>query len=104
MQADALDPTVSGVVDEIDNDLARVLIGDDQAEWFFPLSTLPPGAKVGSDILFSTDNGRYAVIGFARGAAFSNDRSIEDRLSRPLSRRRTLEMHVSDSPTPGTDT
>ena len=33
---EAADDTVTGVVDSIDQDLARVLIGQAEDEWFFP--------------------------------------------------------------------
>lgn len=99
MAAHANEVTVTGVVADIDNDLARVLIGDDQVqqeEWFFPMQTLPPGTKPGVDILFTERDGRFMAIGFARVAGHTAERSIEDRLARPISARRTNEVRVSD--------
>ena len=95
MGADSVDATVSGEVVGVDQDLARVLIGDQQEEWFFPLAMLPAGARVGSDILFTEHDGRYNPLGFAR-VGHTSERSIEDRLSRPLSARRTGEIRRSD--------
>ncbi len=95
MGAEAHDATVEGEVVGVDQDLARVLIGDLQEEWFFPLAMLPAGTRVGSDILFTALDGRYSPLGFARGG-HTSERSIEDRLSRPLSARRTGEIRRSD--------
>jgi hypothetical protein len=98
LAAEAFEPTVSGVVVEIENELARVLVGDDEDEWFFPVATMPDGAKVGSDLLFTRQrDGRLAVLGFARTAGHtSGPTSIEDRLARPLSRFRTTEVRAAD--------
>ena len=92
--SDGFEATTNGVVASIDQDLARVLIGDAESEWFFPMQTLPAGVKVGSDLLFTEHDGRYSVLGFARSAGHTAERSIEDRLRRPISQRRTLDMHL----------
>jgi hypothetical protein len=86
----------SGTVVDIDEGLARVLIGPDDEEWFFPLTTLPPGSGVGTAIMFTRHDGRYTVLGLARSATTSVERSIEDRLSRPISMRRTADIQASD--------
>ena len=85
---------VSGVVDSIEGDLARVLIGPGEEEWFFPLSTLPDGAVVGNEIAFVDGDGRYVADGFVGTRQTEN--SIEERLSRKINRRRTVEMQRSD--------
>jgi hypothetical protein len=86
--------TVPGVVDGIDGDLARVLIGPDEAEWFFPLATLPEGVVVGNVVAFVDDGGRYVADGFVGTRQTEN--SIEERLSRSINRRRTAEMSRAD--------
>jgi len=98
LAAEAYEVTVIGVVAEIENELARVLVGDDEDEWFFPVTTMPEGAKVGSDLLFTRQrDGRLAVLGFSRRAGHSSEpTSIEDRLARPLSRFRTTELRAAD--------
>jgi hypothetical protein len=80
--------TATGYVDTIDAGVARVLIGRDEAEWFFPMTTLPEGVAEGDDILFLKQGNRYASLGFARVNMRSVDHSIEDRLHRPLAERR----------------
>jgi hypothetical protein len=84
---------VTGVVADIEvvadePTVARVLIGDDEAEWYFPMSLLPEGVQVSDDLLFAAEDGRFSAVGFARVSGHSTERSIEERLSRPLSRRR----------------
>jgi len=85
---------VSGVVDSIEHDLARVLIGPAEDEWFFPLATLPDGADIGNLIAFSEVDGRFVADGFF--GPQETDNSIESRLSRGINRRRTTEMQRTD--------
>ena len=98
MTAQAFEATVNGVVVDIEAELARVLIGDDEEEWFFPMATMPDGVKQGSDLLFTRQrDGRFAVLGFARTAGHTaGPSSIEDRLARPLSRFRTSDVRAAD--------
>ena len=91
MFAEPFETTIPGVVDRIDDGLARVFIGEDNDEWFFPMPTLPDGAELGSEVLFSLHNGRYAAVSLAR-AGRESERSITDRLNRPMNLRRTGEM------------
>lgn len=86
---------VLGVVDGIDGDsVARVLIGDDQEEWFFPLNMLPTGVEEGEGLRFTDQAGRYVVIG--RVDIVRATPSIEDRLSRPLNTKKTAEVDLDD--------
>jgi hypothetical protein len=86
---------VAGEIEGVDdNDVARVLLGDDQEEWFIPMDMLPPGAAAGDRVRFTSQDGRLVVIGMAESAP--EERSIEDRLSRPLNSMRTSEFEVSD--------
>ena len=80
--------TATGYVDSIDSGVARVLIGRDEAEWFFPMLALPDGVQAGDDILFLNQGERFTSLGFARVNMRSVDHSIEDRLHRPLAERR----------------
>ena len=86
--------TVSGVIDSIEADLARVLIGPGEEEWFFPLSTLPEGVVEGNVVAFVEAEGRYVAEGFVGTRQTEN--SIEQRLSRGINKRRTTEMRLSD--------
>lgn len=81
---------------DIEHDMARILIGPGQEEWYFPIEILPEGSGVGTELLFSSDNGRYSVLGLSRTAEKGVGRSIEDRLSRPLSLRKTADLKMSD--------
>lgn len=85
---------VSGVIDSIDADLARVLIGPGEDEWFFPLAMLPGGVVEGNVVAFVESEGRYVAEGFAGTRQTEN--SIEERLSRGINKRRTTEMRLSD--------
>jgi hypothetical protein len=73
--------TVAGTVVELDDVVARVLIGPEDEEWFFPRNMLPPSTHVGSRLVFESREGRYEALEIATP-------SIEDRLARPLSLRR----------------
>lgn len=95
MAAEARD-AVSGTVVDVEQEIARVLIGPDDEEWYFPLQSLPAGSGIGTAITFTHENGRYAALGLARSATTSVERSIEDRLSRPLSMRRTADLQAAD--------
>lgn len=86
--------TVPGTVEGIDGDLARVLIGPDEDEWFFPLATLPEGVVVGNVVAFTEDDGRFVADGYVGTRQTEN--SIEERLSRSINRRRTAEMSRTD--------
>jgi hypothetical protein len=88
--------TVPGTVVDIEEGMARILIGADDEEWFFPTHILPAGTVVGTAILFTVEAGRYQVLGLARSATTSVGRSIEDRMARPLNLRRTSELRSSD--------
>jgi hypothetical protein len=82
---------VSGVVDQIDNGVARVLIGEAAEEWFYPLSMLPRGVEVGTCVWFRQQDGRWQSMGLASEAPTATVRTIEDRLERQRNRR-SLEL------------
>jgi hypothetical protein len=90
----AADPkeAVTGTIVDIEHDLARVLIGDDEEEWFFPMQTLPEGSEVGSVIMFAKDEGRYTALSASR----ARSSSIDNRLTNPLLLRKTADFRVSD--------
>ena len=86
---------VAGEVESVDdNDVARVLLGEDQEEWFIPTDMLPDGIAPGDRVRFTTQHGRLVVIGMADSAP--EERSIEDRLSRPISSMKTSEFELAD--------
>ncbi|MBI2704479.1 MAG: hypothetical protein HYX32_04210 [Actinobacteria bacterium] len=86
---------VAGRIEGVDaNDVARVLLGNEQEEWFIPTDMLPVGAGVGDRVRFTKQDGRLVVIGMAAGVP--EERSIEDRLSRPISAKRTSEFEMSE--------
>jgi len=88
------DGTVTGVVDSIDQDLARVLIGEAEEEWFFPVSTLPDGVVEGDVVGFVESEGRFVADGFVGPRQTGN--SIESRMSRGINKRRTTEIRRSE--------
>lgn len=90
MFAEPFQTAVLGHVDRIDDGMARVFIGDHEEEWFFPLGTLPDGANAGSEVHFSLEDGRYVALSLA--SVGESERSITDRLNRPMNVRRTGEM------------
>ena len=92
--SDGFEATTNGVVASIDQDLARVLIGANEEEWFFPMQTLPAGTEVGSKVVFVLVDGRYAAHSLA--GSRNTNRAIEDRLSRPLSLRKTADFRTAD--------
>src|SRR4051794_27983363 len=94
MGVDEAADEVTGVVAGIDDDLARVLIGPAEEEWFFPVATLPAGTVEGNALSFESTDGRYVATGFVGSRQTEN--SIEERLSRGINRRRTTEMRLSD--------
>ncbi len=88
------DATVTGVVDSIDQDLARVLIGTAEEEWFFPVTTLPEGAVEGDVVGFVESEGRFVADGFVGPRQTGN--SIESRMARGINKRRTTEIRRAE--------
>jgi hypothetical protein len=80
--------TATGVVDELDDQLAKVTIGDDATEWYFPLELLPAGITVGTCLWFARRGGRWVPLGIAQQRPTPTTRSIEDRLGRHITDRR----------------
>ena len=88
-----LGDSADGRVEEIDEGVARVLIGADAEEWFFTLSTLPDDVAVGDCLVFVPDgNGRWQALGRTATAPTASVRSIEDRLNRHIAVRKTGEI------------
>ena len=86
---------LAGSVEAIDeNGVARVLIGPAEEEWFFPLDLLPDGVATGAVVRFADRDGRLIVVGMADMPVPTQ--SIEDRLSRPLSTKRTAEYEAGE--------
>jgi len=73
------------VIEHIENGVATVLVGDELAEWDFPVNLLPGEAAVGSVLLLEGNGRDYEVIGLG-----ARRPSVEDRLDRRLSRRRPI--------------
>ena len=88
------DGTVTGVVDSIEQDLARVLIGKAEEEWFFPVSTLPEGVVEGDVVGFVESEGRFVADGFVGPRQTGN--STESRMARGINKRRTTEIRRSE--------
>jgi hypothetical protein len=82
------DETVTGVVEGLEDELARVTIGDDASEWFFPLNMLPEGIEVGTCLWFVRRDGQWVPLGIAQERPTPTDRPIEDRLGRHITDRR----------------
>jgi hypothetical protein len=80
--------TATGVVDELDGQLAKVTIGEDATEWYFPLELLPEHIVVGTCLWFARRDGRWVPLGIAQQKPTPTTRSIEDRLGRHITDRR----------------
>ena len=75
------------VIEHIEDGVATVLVGDELAEWDFPVNLLPGEAAVGSVLLLEANGRDYEVIGLG-----ARRPSVEDRLDRRLSRRRPIVL------------
>jgi hypothetical protein len=80
--------TATGVVDELDGQLAKIIIGSDASEWYFPLELLPARVEVGTCLWFAQRDGRWVPLGIAQERPTPTTRSIEDRLGRHITDRR----------------
>jgi hypothetical protein len=84
---------VAGFVDSVDDEgVARLLLGTEDEEWFFPLHMLPPGTSAGDTIRFTDRSGHLVVIGKVDAP---HGRSIEERLSRRLTKH-TAELDLEE--------
>ncbi len=83
---------VEGVITSIEDGLARVLIGEAQEEWFFPVEMLPSDSEPGICLMFAEQDGRYQPLGKTKVAPAARVRSIEERLQRKISTRKTGEV------------
>ena len=92
MYAEPFHSTIVGHIERVDDGLAQVFIGVQREEWFFPLETLPEGADVGREIVLTLQQGRYVALKLVPAVVRDQDRSIIDRLNRPMNLRRTGEM------------
>lgn len=82
---------VEGVIASIEDGLARVLIGEAQEEWFFPIEMLPSDCEPGICLMFVEQDGRYQPLGKTKVAPAVKVRTIEERLHRKITARRTRE-------------
>jgi hypothetical protein len=80
--------TTTGIVEELGPEVARVAIGDDEAEWYFPLELLPDGIEVGTCLWFVDREDHWVPLGIAQERPVPTTRSIEDRLERHITDRR----------------
>ncbi|MCX7621858.1 MAG: hypothetical protein N2037_13560 [Acidimicrobiales bacterium] len=83
---------VEGVIASIDRGLARVLIGENQEEWYFPIEMLPDDSEPGTCLMFAAHEGRYQPLGKTEVAPAVKVRSIEERLQRKIAVRKTGEV------------
>lgn len=93
--ADESQPSVViGTITDLEDGVARILIGARREEWWFPTSMLPAKVRPGDVLDFEPCEGRYLVLGPSVQADALTSRSIEDRLSRPLSSKKTDRVHA----------
>lgn len=84
--------TVAGTIMDMEDGVARILIGPRDEEWWFPTTMLPLHVRAGDALDFASEGGRYLVIGASMTDDDARNRSIEDRLSRPLSAKKTEQV------------
>lgn len=53
---------IRGVVLETDDDVARVRVGDETEDWYFPLAMISDEARIGDRIWLQAENNRFRVI------------------------------------------
>lgn len=86
--------SVVGTITDIDDGVARILIGSSEEEWWFPTTMLPRSVRAGDSLDFAPEGGRYLVLGASMADDETRNRSIEDRLSRPLSAKKTEQVEA----------
>lgn len=96
MEVDQPTKIVVGIIEEMEDGVARILIGPSREEWWFPTTMLPVHIKAGDHLDFEPEGGRYLVLGPTVTDDDAHQRSIEDRLSRPLSARKTSQVEAKD--------
>ena len=72
-----------GLVIEIEDGFAKVLVGPQEEEWDFPAHMLPSGTTPDSELLLASTGRSFEVVGLARRTD-----TMEFRLSRGVNRRR----------------
>lgn len=82
--------TVRGLIDEIDDGVARVFVGDHDDEWFFPARLFPAKAQAGDCVWLQRVNGSYSVVGATPDRANADIRGFAERLNRLRTDRRGL--------------
>ena len=87
--ADENTAIVTGTITDLEDGVARILIGPRKDEWWFPTSMLPVKSRPGDVLDFEPCDGRFLVLGPSVQADAVSSRSIEERLSRPLSSKKT---------------
>ena len=90
----------TGKVIDIDEGMAHVLVGDDEEEWYFPLTTLPVGTKAGDGLLLVKVDLRYKAIRRLPCQDETSGRSIEDRMARRIVRDRVGSPQVAEVSAP----
>jgi hypothetical protein len=79
---------VRGLVDQIDEGVARVFVGDNDDAWFFPAHLFPAGTVAGDCIWLDRVNGTYTIVGSTRHRSNPDVRGFTDRLNRLRTDRR----------------
>jgi hypothetical protein len=89
--------SLRGLIDRIDDGVARVYVGDNEDEWFFPAHLFPKSARSGDCVWLQQVDGRYTVVGSARDRANPDVRGFADRLNRLRSDRRAVSTLQSEA-------
>jgi hypothetical protein len=91
---------IRGLVDQIDDGVARVFVGDHDDEWFFPSRLFPAGTVAGDCIWLERVNGSYSIVGATRDRSNPDIRGFAERLNRLRTDRRGLWNLQPVVPTP----
>ncbi len=96
--ADLSEDRIVGVIDEVDDDMATVLVGADEVEYSFPMSLLPAGAQIGMMLYLVLRDDRLEVIGERPTHRAELGGALQDRLERGITQRRLRDMgNTSDT-------
>jgi hypothetical protein len=94
------DPTATslrGLIDRIDDGVARVFVGDNEDEWFFPSHLFPKTARAGDCVWLQRIDGRYTVVGSTPHRSNPDIRGFAERLNRLRADRRGVSALPSEA-------
>lgn len=96
--ADLPEDRIVGVIEEVDDAMATVLVGADEVEYSFPMGLLSNGAQIGTMPYLVLRDDRLEVIGERLAHKAELGGAVQDRLKRGINQRRLRDMgNTSDT-------